>query len=143
MRSGWPKPLLIYPRSYGDLDIEESKKKATPLNSNLLKKKAKNLARWSKWRAKKRGLEYDLSYEWIRQKIVEGCPVTGRSFELKKGKIRAFGPSLDRINSSKGYTKQNTRVVCLWYNLAKSNWDNSFIQKVIKETVQFWEGKCS
>ena len=84
-----------------------------------------------------------MTWEWIYDEIIKGCPVTGKSFDLVTGKRRAFGPSLDRIDSSKGYTKKNTRVICLWYNLAKWNWDNKFIRKVIKDTVLFWEEKCS
>jgi len=106
-------------------------------------KKGRNLIKWSKWRAKKKGLPHDLSYPWIEERMREGCSVTGRSFDLKKGKMRAFSPSLDRIDSCKGYTQKNTRLVCLWYNLAKCNWDNDFIQRVIKETATYWEGKCS
>ena len=102
--------------------------------------------RWSRRRAKDRNLDHNLTWEWVKNKILEGCPVTGKAFDLTckgSGKKRALGPSLDRIDNSKGYTVDNTRVICLWYNLAKWNWDDEFIRNVIKETITFWEEECS
>jgi len=49
------------------------------------------------------------------------CPVTGRQFCKNKG-ARGPGidsPSLDRIDDSKGYTPENTRLVSFGANTRK------------------------
>ncbi len=44
--------------------------------------------------------------------------------------------SLDRINPSKPYTNDNVRFVCLWINLAMSNWGFD----KLKEVIDDWRG---
>lgn len=49
------------------------------------------------------------------------CALTGIRFCLDRtenAKARAFAPSIDRIESGKGYTKSNCRLVCVAMNLA-------------------------
>lgn len=61
----------------------------------------------------------DLTYQWIQEIIETGrCQVTNISFVLTDGH-HPFAPSLDRIDSCKGYTKDNIQVVVLIYNTAK------------------------
>jgi len=55
--------------------------------------------------------------KWIKQQ--GKCKLTGLKFDLRSGIGRLpFSPSLDRINSKKGYTKRNTRLVCVHINEA-------------------------
>lgn len=56
----------------------------------------------------------------------EKCPVTGFPFELgnqhqliTNRKKNPFAPSIDRIDATKGYTNENTRIVIWQYNMAK------------------------
>lgn len=72
-------------------------------------------------RAKKNGLPIDIDLEWVSDRIVQGyCEVTNLKFDLRPAvPARPFTPSLDRIDPRKGYTKENTRVVCWVYNRAK------------------------
>lgn len=79
------------------------------------------LARGSKARASKKGIEHTLTPEWIAGKLDKGvCEVTGTPFELKGGRkngfVRSFTPSLDRTDPNKGYTPDNVKVVCWIYN---------------------------
>ncbi len=52
------------------------------------------------------------------------CEVTGLAFSLNRPKtrresLRAWGPSVDRVDPLKGYTRDNCRLVCWMYNAAK------------------------
>ena len=76
-------------------------------------------------RARKGNLIFELDSEWLREKLEKGiCEVTGIPFDIQinggKGhNTNSFSPSLERRNNSKGYTKENTEVVCWIYNRAK------------------------
>jgi hypothetical protein len=72
-------------------------------------------------RALEKGLAFDLTHEWIYERVAKGvCEVTGIPFVLTgEGKNRPWSPSLDRIDPSQGYTRDNVQVVCWMYNAAK------------------------
>jgi hypothetical protein len=78
----------------------------------------------AKGRAKKSRHECLLTLEWVREqwKKQEGrCALTGIPFQLDSERIgayRPFAPSLDKIDPKKGYTEENTRLVCVAINLA-------------------------
>jgi hypothetical protein len=73
----------------------------------------------AKRRAKKRGLEFNIEVSDIV--IPEVCQVLGLKLEQGNGKSTASSPSLDRIDSSKGYVKGNVRVISHRANLLKNN----------------------
>lgn len=71
-------------------------------------------------RSKKMGFPSDLTREWLDEKLAKGCcEVTGLKFELLFGEKSPYLPSIDRIDSSKGYTQDNCQLVCWIYNRAK------------------------
>jgi hypothetical protein len=66
---------------------------------------------------------FDLTKEWIEQKITSGiCEVTGLPFNLSvlSTAKRPFAPSIDKKDPKGYYTKDNCQVVCFIYNVAKS-----------------------
>ena len=67
----------------------------------------------SKKRSRDKGLEFNIEPSDIV--IPNFCPYLGLeiSHEIGTGKRRPGSPSLDRIDSSKGYTKDNI-IVCSW-----------------------------
>jgi hypothetical protein len=79
----------------------------------------------AKYRAKKRGLDFDL--ELFDIVIPEVCPVFGTTLArgcTKKGKsvlADPNSPSLDRIDSSKGYVKGNVWVISNRANKLKND----------------------
>jgi hypothetical protein len=81
------------------------------------KYRARKLLGVSKQNAKARKLEFDIDLAWIKDKLDKGvCELTGLPFIYKytgKARRNPFAPSLDRVNNSLGYTKENVRVV-LW-----------------------------
>lgn len=79
--------------------------------------RANRLLNNAKDRAKRRNIEFNLTPQWVENKLTLGvCELTGLAFDLtvsKNTKDNPFAPSLDRINSAIGYTENNTRVI-LW-----------------------------
>lgn len=65
----------------------------------------------------------DLRKAWRRS---EGrCEVSGIEFDLDAAIERVkkpFAPSLDRIDSARGYEPGNIRLVCMIVNFAMSSW---------------------
>lgn len=91
---------------------------------------------WIRARAAKKGMEFDLTREWIadRMKIGE-CPVTGLPFDLTRQegvRFNPFAPSVDRIDSGRGYTMDNCRLVVWIYNMAKSEWNDDVVLRFAK-----------
>jgi hypothetical protein len=86
-------------------------------------------------RARKQDVPFDLTWEWLHERLLAGtCEVTGIPFafdgEHKRTVAKSpFSPSLDRLDSSKGYTKDNTRVTVWIMNLAKSNFTDADVAK--------------
>jgi hypothetical protein len=95
-------------------------------NSEILKAKQrlytrnnpeKVLLTQSRIRAKRRGLDHTISIEDIR--IPSICPVFG--IQLNQGGNTDSSPSLDRIDSSKGYTPDNVWVISTRANRIKND----------------------
>lgn len=64
----------------------------------------------AKARAERDGIEFTIEYEDIQ--IPEACPLLGVPLTNTRGKGRVqTNPSLDRIDSSKGYVKGNIQVI--------------------------------
>jgi len=70
-------------------------------------------------RAKRNGLEFDLSPADIV--IPERCPVFGFVMKPAEGTQRDFSPSVDRIDTSRGYVRGNVQVISNKANRMKTN----------------------
>lgn len=61
------------------------------------------------------------------------CAVSGLPFSSGKNaawRIQPFYPSLDRIDSKVGYTKDNVRLVCAAVNLALNDWGEDVLRLI-------------
>jgi hypothetical protein len=91
-----------------------------------------------KSRAKQKGLAFDLDLNWLLLRWERGiCEVTGLRFDFaeydgKQGVKKAFQPSIDRKDSSKGYTKENCQMVVYLYNAAKNKFTHEDVVKFCK-----------
>ena len=81
---------------------------------------------WRMWqrakgRAKRLGREFDLTPDDIV--IPDVCPILGLRLVVHKGRPGAFAdsPSLDRVDNSRGYTKDNVRVISQRANQMKGD----------------------
>ncbi len=92
--------------------------------------RAKKLVRAAAARARKGKLAYALDWQWLVHKLAAGvCEATGLPLVIQRG-ISPFAPSLDRINPALGYTKENTRVVIYVFNMAKSQFTDSDVERM-------------
>ena len=94
-------------------------------------------------RSKRKKLLYELSLNWLcelYEKQNGKCALTGIDFILERnpeGQRGAlpYSPSLDRINASLGYTKDNVRLVCAVVNLALNKFGDQVFDKICRAYV--------
>ena len=82
-------------------------------------------------------LDIDIDYEWIDGQIEildNKCTKTGLPFVWKRH--YPFGPSIDRIDSAKGYTQDNCQIVCKMYNFAKNKWSDADVLDMAKALLK-------
>jgi hypothetical protein len=87
-------------------------------------------ARQLLWRAnrvsKEKGWTCDLDLNWIATRIAKGvCEKTGVKFVIDGGMKHKFAPSLDRIDCSRGYEKDNVRVVIWQFNQCRMSYSDA------------------
>lgn len=90
--------------------------------------------------AKTRGLEIEITKEDIIElwKLQKGlCALTGIPMQLVKAKrvnrtrnLNHYRASVDRIDSERGYAKDNIRLVCAYVNIMRSD--------MTDEQLKFW-----
>lgn len=101
--------------------------------------RAKSLWTTARNRAESKGWDFDLTPEWIEERLIAGlCEATGIPLELKgtaTKHFRPWTPSLDRTDCHKGYTKDNVKVVCWMYNQAKGVSDYEDVLRLAKAMV--------
>lgn len=108
---------------------EKKKEEIKKSHTKLYKTKSGRIIRFlagAKKRAKAKNLVFELDLEFLRQTAPDKCPVFG--FDLiwddwgdKNQQANDFSPSLDRIDPTKGYTKENTQWISWKANRLKSN----------------------
>ena len=88
--------------------------------------KLKKLVCRAKQLSRKKGLEFDLDNEFVVQLWEDQgglCKRTGLPLDCTSGTLQVrnrLGPSLDRVDSEKGYTRDNVELVCAQYNVGKA-----------------------
>ena len=75
----------------------------------------------AKQRAKKRGLECDLTPARVKTLCVENCPVLGIPIVYGQPKITPNSPTLDRIDTRLGYIWDNVQVISNRANTLKND----------------------
>lgn len=92
----------------------------------------------TKQRAAKKGIAHDLTKEQLAEiwKMQGGkCAMTGVDLELTAGTYAQRNPqrvSIDRVDSSGGYTTDNIQLVSCHYNLAKAAYtDDEFMDLIV------------
>lgn len=80
-------------------------------------------------RAKNKGLEFNIGIEDIT--IPKYCPILELELDTKATYLtRDFAPSLDRIDSTRGYIKGNVRVISFLANSVKRNLTLDLLKKL-------------
>lgn len=81
-------------------------------------------------RAKRKGMEYDLTKEDLV--VPEVCPVLGLILEVGEGKRQPNSPSIDRIDNSKGYIRGNVAIISLRANALKNDGTIEELKAIVK-----------
>ena len=95
------------------------------------KRRAQLILTFTATRAKRKGIDFDLTLDFLLGKIVAGkCEVTGLPFSFAeadrgKKKVHPYAPSVDRIDPHQGYVQSNVRVVVYHYNVAKADFSDN------------------
>lgn len=103
--------------------------------------------------ARRSGKVFELDKEWLVEKLKKGiCEKTGLPFVLngkdkpelnQKSTKHPFSPSLERKDSTVGYTKENTIVVCLIYNYCKNVFEEEAVEMFCRAYLNKMEDKTN
>lgn len=106
-----------------------------------------NYLRQVQIRALKTNKEFDIDKYFLKTLLEEKqhnkCAITGidiRIYNLEEKKSLFNTASLDRIDSSKGYTKDNVQWVCLGINYMKLNFEEKELHKMLKLIKENYTG---
>lgn len=119
--------------------IKEYRKK----RSQGLEGQASRLWLGAKQRAKEKGLDITITTDWVVEKLQPlYCEATGVELTLthddSRDSYRTWNrPSLDRIDSTLGYTPENTRVVSVMYNTAKADYTDQQMYELAQAIINF------
>lgn len=90
----------------------------------------------SKQRAKEKGLEHNIELSDII--IPEYCPILNIKLEFGGKGIQTFNsPSIDRIDSTKGYIKGNIQIISLRANMMKNDATKEEIELFCKNIMKY------
>lgn len=95
----------------------------------------------AKHRAKMAGLDFDLTTQWAESRWTGRCEVTGAPFVLGTKKNGPYSASIDRIDSSKGYTQDNARFVLWAVNRLKGDTGDDVMREIARLIVSGPIGK--
>ena len=90
----------------------------------------KRLFNAARARAKKKGIEFSISVSDIQ--IPGECPILKIPIFVKGGRQTSNSPSIDRIDDSIGYVKDNVCVISYKANACKSNLTKEQIERLYK-----------
>jgi len=117
---------------------------ASRLEAETLEGCIKRLYHDTKSRAKKLNHDFDLDKDWFEKKISPlVCEATGVQLQLTINKDvwqSPFRPSIDRVDNSRGYTKDNCRIVCFIFNKAKADGTDEDVIKMAKALMELKYG---
>ncbi|HDR9087196.1 TPA: hypothetical protein QDB10_003109 [Burkholderia vietnamiensis] len=110
-------------------------------NETRRKWRARNIVRAlfleARSRAKERGLEFSIGFDDIPE-MGQICPLLGHPFPPPEERRTPYSPSLDRIDSTKGYVKGNVWIVGYRANLIKNDGtpeEHEMIAKAMRERM--------
>lgn len=132
---------------------EDNKKRYEKYKDSFLKRKAEydtslrgkmyGLLEAARGRAKKKGLEIDIDLDFLLElyeKQDGKCSLTKIPFTFERNtngekKFLPYNPSIDRIDSKKGYTKENVRLLLVIMNLSLNNFGEECFYEVCKSFI--------
>lgn len=122
------KPLTAFYKRSDERYYRSNCKECEKKNFSTFRKKNPHIAHLAnaKQRAKKLNLEFSIDKTWYYENLPEKCPVF--DVPLSEG---PFAPSIDRLDSKKGYTKENCRIISMRANTIKNDATAEELLKII------------
>lgn len=111
----------------------ENKRRKKSYDNNPITRMLMN----AKARCRKYGFEFNLEYNDII--IPDKCPLLNVPFELGTKDNYSFSPTIDRIDSSKGYIKDNVKVISMLANRMKSNATKEQCFQFAKNIIKYYD----
>ena len=130
---------MEHPTNWNVIKANRAKAKALYRTSPV--HRARQVLAGIKRRAKDKGLEYNLTTDWLASRYKHGyCEITGLPFRtplIKPGHTgpNTLSPSVDRIDNSKGYTMDNCRVILNCINTFKQDLTDKQVLKIAERLV--------
>lgn len=123
---------------YEQLNLTEDEN----FNEQLPDDFVKTLFSQVKKRSVKNKLDINITPEFIEQMLIENdyrCSITRIKFNGRKYKgqrIRPWIPSVDRIDSRGGYTKENVRLICASVNVALNQFGDDIFNTIVAQAAK-------
>lgn len=142
LRENYRKPTKEEIKENNRKNYERNKHKrlaATRKWLSTIEGRAMAMVSNSKYHSPSRGLEHDIVYEDVLElfhKQEMKCALTKIDFDMNSGKGNPFSPSIDRIDSSRGYHKDNIRLVCYAVNIGLSNFGTDTYVYICKAVAE-------
>ena len=108
----------------------------------MLKLEKKNPIKWILYSAKSRAKEKNWEFNLEESDIIIPlyCPILGiKLISGGSGKQSFNSPSIDRIDPTKGYIKDNVRIISLRANMMKNDANLQEIQEFCKNIFKLYE----
>ena len=96
---------------------------------------ARTLVKEAKKRAKRKDLEFDIDVPFVlalAAKSGDCCSITGIPFDHSPSETyrRPWAPSLDRIDCTRGYTRDNVRITSIAVNYAMGQFGLDALKRI-------------
>ena len=120
-----------------------TRKRREQVVRSYLRDEMTNLFNRAKKRARNKGWGFSITEEDVIQALERAnyrCEVTGTQLTLNGGRGRdrcPTDPSLDRIDSKRGYSPDNIRIVCFAANVGMLNWGEEQYQRIAARSARF------
>lgn len=88
------------------------------------------MLRSAKYRAKEKGLEFNLTKEDLT--VPYWCPILGIAIAVGEGGQTECSPTIDRLDNTKGYVKGNCEVISYRANCLKNHGTLEEIKAVVR-----------
>lgn len=123
--------------SYKEKSTIYATKKREKRGADPLKKWINTAYYNAKRRAKLNNLEFSLTKEWLQENLAAICPLLGTLLVYNGSKPTDASASIDRKDSTGGYTPDNCRVISLRANRIKNNATQEELQRIAESLLNY------
>lgn len=114
---------------------QDAKRRDNHRGKQKIARRSKMICKGVQLRCKQRGIDFDLTPEFVESRLRSGCERTGIQFDFAGGR-GPFSPSVDRVRPGEGYTQDNVQIVVWCYNAAKGDWSHDDVVRMAKAVLR-------